>query len=196
MKKNKGFTLVEILVVAAIIVVVSAILIINFRKGGEIGQLQRSAQKIAQDIRKVQNMALSSVKFGTSVPVEGYGIRFRTQDLTLYLLFADTQSGDDCTYSGSGTIISPTLEKDIEIDSLYTYTTAPGTGIVSRPVITSCFVPPDPTTLISPGGAAVGGLIVNIRKKGANCTTMPSSCRNVVLNKYTGMVSVGSGAIK
>ena len=204
MKKNRkglpagrqGFTLVEILVVTAIIVIISGVLVINFRKGGESGQLQRSAQKIAQDIRKVQSMALSSVKFGSSIPAEGYGVRFRTQDLTSYLLFADTQSDGSCGYPGSGNISSPSLEKDIEIDSLYTYTTALGTGMVSRTVITSCFIPPDPKTSISPAGAGVGGIIVNIRKKGANCTSSPSSCRNVALSKLTGMVSIGFGAIK
>lgn len=194
---KRGFTIIEMLVVIAIIVIISGFLVINFRKGQEGGRLQRSAQQIAQSIRKVQSMALSSTEFGGSVPQEGYGIRFRTQDLTSYLLFADTSGDSSCDYPGAGSnISSATLEKDIEIDSLYTYTTAPGTGMTSRPVIHICFIPPDPKTAISPAGGGVGGMVVNIRKKGANCVSFPSDCRNVVLSKITGMVNIGFGVIK
>lgn len=193
---KKGFTLIEVLVVTAIIVIISAFMAVNFRKGEEGRKLQRTAQQIAQDIRKAQNLALSSTEYAAEVPVEGYGARFRTQDINSYTLFADTLNDSSCGYPGSGTISNPSLEQGIEIDSLYTYTTAPGIGMVSRTVIHACFIPPDPQTAVSPAGSGVGGVIINIRKSGANCIAFPVDCGNIVVNKVTGTVSTGSGAIK
>ncbi len=204
MKKARGFTLIEFLVVIAITTIISGIMVVNFRKGEESNKLQRSAQQIVQAFRKAQNMAMSSVEFTSvsppDVPIEGYGVRFRTADLASYIIFADTSDNtpDACDYLAiESPVETLNLESGIIIDSLYTYTTSPGVGLISRVNVLACFVPPDPKTSISsPSGASVGGIIINIKKQGVTCTSSSSDCRNIVVSKLSGAVSIGVGAIK
>ena len=75
-KKESGFTLTELLVVASIIILFSAIVLANYQTGNKQFALQRSAHKLAQDIRRAQEMAMSAKECepcGNVVP-PGYGI--------------------------------------------------------------------------------------------------------------------------
>lgn len=99
---NKGFTIIELLIVIAIIIVLPAIVVSNFPQIKNQFALSRSVYKLAQDIRIVQNMSLSSMSYKDSFnllrPVAGYGIYIDVNALgnKKYILYADNSD------SGSG----------------------------------------------------------------------------------------------
>ena len=88
-KKNKqsaplrGFVIIELLVSIGIIVLVTAIVLINYRSSGETFALERSTEKLAQEIRTVEQMAMSAklIKEETAAsgnefyPPGGFGIK-------------------------------------------------------------------------------------------------------------------------
>ena len=57
MQKTKGFTLIELLVIVSITVLMTVVVFSNYGKNNEIFALERSSQKLAQDLRRTQEMA-------------------------------------------------------------------------------------------------------------------------------------------
>ena len=110
---NKGFTLVESLVTIFIIAVLSLIILPNYNSIGKQLALQRSAFKLAQDMRTVQEMAMSAQEFGGAIPQGGYGIRLSSG--TSYIIFADNGDG---IYNSSEKVEDISLENGMEINSI------------------------------------------------------------------------------
>lgn len=145
---QKGFTLIELLVVTGIIILLSALIFPNYRAGGQQLALQRSAHKLAQDIRRAQEMSMSAKecpidKCGgpPAIIPPRYGIEFR-RDRDHYILFADIN--DNGTYQ-------PPPGPDREIERIYferrvriqrLFTPA------SQTTVWVAFKPPDPLTTI------------------------------------------------
>jgi len=61
---KKGFTVIEMLVVIFIIGVMSTVLVVNWRQNEKTYLVRRTAQEIAQSIRKAQDLALTGKKIG------------------------------------------------------------------------------------------------------------------------------------
>jgi len=144
-KNGAGFTLAEILVSIFIIILLSGIIFANYRTGGQQFALQRSANKLAQDIRRVQQMAISASECepcGGIIPGTGYGIALDTNwDTRRYRLYADT-NGDNEFFTPQDTIIETIdLEKGIIIKQI-------GTLPDTSPQVSINFKPPDPDTKI------------------------------------------------
>jgi len=151
----KGFTLVELLVCAAIISVIAGGVLVGFRVGNRNWALARSAQNVSQDIRRASNMALSSPTYTCpgSGKVYGYGVCFASggpgagycandsaASKTTYILFADCNGDND--YDGTSVdvkIEAVSVESGIQVKEL--------SPITSFSVV---FVPPDPTTKFCP----------------------------------------------
>ena len=100
-----GFTLIEAMVVLLIISVLSLVVLASYRAGEKQFALERSAHKLAQDIRRVQAMAMGAVECppGTGCHGEippGYGIYLKQGD-DFYILYAD--EGDE--EYGAGDVI-------------------------------------------------------------------------------------------
>lgn len=142
-KNNAGFTIVETLVVVGIIMILSVILLPNYKRFHDEFSLLRSAHKLAQDLRRAQEMASSAKEFQGGVPSGGYGIYVESGETT-YILYAD-KNPEDQRYSGVNEIVEDpiSLEKGVIVQS-----------VSPNPVhITS--KGPDPITLISGGGESV-----------------------------------------
>jgi len=172
--KDAGFTIVEVLVVLAIVAIISGFMVVNFRKGGESGKLQRSAQLIVQNIRKAQNMALSSVEYGGAVPY-AYGVFFDRDVINSYILFADLNP-DSYRYNGEPPdkrIETINLERGIVIDS-----------ISPSPFLHIAFSPPNPLTFINVDRSEA---TITIKKEGATCPSV--NCRNITV-KNTGWMTI------
>ena len=90
-KKEKGFTLVELLVVISIIIFSASISFDRYLKGEQQLKLDRSANKLIQDIRRTQNMALASRAINNQT-VSGYGIFFDLAEPEQYIIFANTDN--------------------------------------------------------------------------------------------------------
>lgn len=103
--KPRGFTLVEMMVVLAIIVVITAIVITGQSSYNRSLLLTDTAYTVAYSIRQAQSLGLASRGSG-SVTNAGYGIRF--SGTNGYVLYADTSgtpnfSNTICPRGSAGT---------------------------------------------------------------------------------------------
>lgn len=132
---GKGYTIVEILVVISIIVVLSAVILPAYRVFGSRFSLERSGHKLAQDIRRAGEMAMSAKEFSGTVP-SGYGIYIDlAQGDAVYVLYAD--KGDEKYGSDDSVVETIRLEEGVKIQSVF----PPGSLSVN-------FKPPSPTIKI------------------------------------------------
>ena len=136
---QKGFTLLELITIVAIITTLSLIVLTNYRQGEQQFALQRSAHKLAQDIRAVQEMAMSGQECQIcSPPVvpAGYGIFLQVSSYNQYIIYADTQpsEGNQFYTSADQTIETITLESGVIIQDISTPPKEVGIN----------FMPPDP----------------------------------------------------
>jgi len=175
---NKGFTLLELTVVIAIIILLSGIVLTNYRVGEREYALLRSAYKLAQDLRQVEKMATASETLPSAIfpsdkdnggfPKGGYGIFFQNNSNS-YILFADCDG--DKEYDETGAALSCAeatsdtpypegikelfLEEKIKISNLYP----------SSP-FSITFFPPDPVIEIKSGGLSYNSATITLTYDG------------------------------
>lgn len=91
LRKNKqlGFSLIEVIVVVAIISVMMGVFLVNYRQTEKRSSLLMASKGLITDIRRIQNKAMGLVKYNDSVPEGGWGIYFNQSEPTKYYLFAD-----------------------------------------------------------------------------------------------------------
>ena len=173
MDRADGFTLIEMLIVMAIIIIITGIVIFNIGSERQNSALLRSAQKLSLDLRRIQSFALSSKVFKTSEVPCGWGIHFNNVGSTNYIIFADLAVNPNCSdrdflraANGSEDFENVNLDGGITINSL--------SGGLSDVV----FTPPEPTVNFVPAQTSVSITLSN--ENGA--------ARSINLNK-TGFIS-------
>jgi len=147
---KKGFTLVELMVTVSIISLLSVVVFANYRAGGKQFALQRSAHKLAQDIRRAQNMTMGAVECpsGTACAGQvppGYGIRLSQGDDTFYRLYADTTPPKGNEQYNGGDVVIETIYLE---NGVYIFSASPASFSIN-------FKPPDPVVRIRDGGGDV-----------------------------------------
>lgn len=144
-KMNRGFSLVEFLIVLAMIGILSLVIIPSYQDAKQQLALQRSASNLAQDIRRVQEMATSAQEYSDCVSgfEYEYAIYLKESEPTSYKLFANCDNND--TYDSGNDIDIETieLEKGITISAL-----SSGTLVI-------IFESPDPTIVINPSAVTI-----------------------------------------
>ncbi len=172
-QNNKGFTLIETLVVLAIIVIINGIVIFNVGTERQNSALLRSAQKLSLDLRQAQSFALSSKTFKTSGVPCGWGVHFNGVGSTGYIIFADLAAVADCSNrdfvraaDGSEDFETINFDAGINISSL------------SNDLSDIVFTPPDPTVNFTPGQTSASIILINRDKE----------TRTININK-TGFIS-------
>lgn len=152
MLKCEGFTLIEIVVVVSIMIILSTIVLVNYKSFGDQFALQRSANQLAQNIRRAQEMAMSAKECPagiTNCPAAGqpfsyiYGIYTKKSPpgqpvSKSYILFADIDDDGEFKTANDAVIEEIQLEKGIIV-------TGPGGGIRKTHVT---FASPDPAIKI------------------------------------------------
>lgn len=141
-KMKQGFTLIELLTVTSIVIFMTVLTLPNYVAGAKDFALTRSAHKLAQDLRKAQEMAVSSQELnGRAVP-GGYGLYLQNGSNS-YVLFADIdrdQMYDDSPIDETVEVLKTEAGVNISFSSTLYY-------------LTIVFVPPDPTTIITPSAS-------------------------------------------
>ena len=135
---NKGFTLIELLAIIAMVSILSSLVFFDYNVSNKYFALERSSQKIAQDIRIAQQKSLIGLEGNSGT--NGYGVYFSLSSKNNYIIYENNNS---TPYYDFGDTISQTIEieKGIEIDSLSSngnYTDS----------ISISFFPPGPITYI------------------------------------------------
>lgn len=133
---SKGFSLVELLVTTAIILILTSLTMPTYRSSNKQLALQRSASKLSQDLRRVQEMAMSTKEVSGSVPY-GFGIYFDWLFLNYYILFADLNNNHHRDI-GDQDLETIKLESGLRVLTLYPVS-----------VFSIVFSPPDPTVWIN-----------------------------------------------
>ena len=140
-KYQKAFTFVESMVVIAMIGILSIIIIPSYQSARNQLALERSAVKLAQDLRKVQEMAMSArdcgVCPGGGTPEGGYGIYINKNDVSCpddncYHIYADIVPAWGVYSPGDPILETIYLESGVEIDDL------------TKNIMNILFIPPDP----------------------------------------------------
>ena len=188
LKLSKGLTLTEILVTIAIIIILSGLVIANSGAGKSQLALSRSANKLAQDLRKAQEMAMSAKECPEKCPIgtenicdcagvvpDRYGIGFNANSNN-YFLFADRNNNGNYQEVPDVKIETMYVEKGVSITELLT---APPPNSPNQVYVS--FKPPDPLTEIRDPG--VPRLTVEIILKAGE------QIRKVIVNE-AGLISV------
>lgn len=143
---SKAFTLVELIVVIAIITILTAIVLPNYRSGDKQLALQRSASKLAQNLRRTQEMSMSAKEVSGTVPY-GFGIYFNSASPNNYIIFADLDNSHHRN-AGDQDFETVSLESDIRIS-----------GLSPAGSFSILFAPPDPVVWINGLSSGVTAII-------------------------------------
>lgn len=145
---RRGFTLVELMVVLAIIVTITSIALTSQSSFNKTLILANTAYDIALTLRSAETYGISSRASGAAVNV-GYGVHLASGDINAnsFILFADTSGGASCvgqrpdckpgdnvyTSGGSGDALVQTyrLNNGIFIHNFCAYSGA--TGLCENP---------------------------------------------------------------
>jgi len=153
---NKGFTLIELLIILAMMATLSSLLFFDYDISSKLFSLERSSQKIAQDIRKAQQKALIGLE--GDVNTNGYGLYFSLANKGNYIIY---ENNNTTPFYDSGDMVIEIIEipEGIEIESLKSNGSSVETLSVS-------FFPPGPITYIQNNFLNAEGLItLNIVEK-------------------------------
>ncbi len=175
--KKRGFTLIELLVVIFIIGVLSAVTFPHYQSARKQLALQRVASKLAQDIRRVQEMAMAAEELEDGVPLGGYGIYLKKlpdpHPQISYILFADRGSDPNHKYDsggGAGEYINEIFfGNGIEIKNL------------DSNHLNIIFTPPDPTTSLRDGDG--DELSLNYISIEISLQDDPTKTKTIIVNK-------------
>jgi len=133
----KGFTLIELLVVISIIGIISAFVFVDYGKNDDTFSLERTSQKILQDIRLAQQKSLSGVDWEEET--NAYGIYFSVSNNN-YFIYRNNNAN---YYYDAGDTIVETIEipDEMNIESIMNNTDSVSSISIS-------FIPPEPLTYI------------------------------------------------
>jgi prepilin-type N-terminal cleavage/methylation domain-containing protein len=153
--RQNGFTLAEVLISTGIFVILIGIVFSNFRGANNIEVFRGDSSTLASNLRKVQSLALSGVKYGGSFPRGGYGISIKTclvnpVNPCTYALFVDQTDPPNQHYDlASDSVVQTvrlsrfTLVKEIRVDGQLLSNVAPDLSTVEI-----SFKPPRPTPFV------------------------------------------------
>lgn len=164
---NKGFTLIEVLVVAAITGIISTIMLLNFQRSRV--DLYESAGVIVADLRATQSKALASTKYdsGSGSKIRcGYGVHYIS--LTSYSIYAGPDaSSNNCkslnrNLDGTDTTVSTKTFGNEKVEFKSTFNDI-------------FWEPPHPYTYVN-NSSASASIDITIGKKGGTC---PQDCKTI-----------------
>ena len=143
--QQRGFTMIELIVVAFFIGLISTLLLAGYRGGQKKYTLSQAAQGLVSNLREAQNMAMSGVDIEAE-QYYGYGV-YAEEDDNFYIVYAD-ENGNSTYQPSDTTIETIALSSKIKINSLLPLSNK----------VDIFFKPPDPTTYINGNdGAGISG---------------------------------------
>ena len=159
----KGTSVIELLVVIAIIFILAATVFLNYPEGKKEFNLRKSGHKLAQDLRRGEEMAMSARKKAGicqspgATGITGYGLYFDETTATQYILFINCDA--NTAYDAGIDDVIETVDLDdlgIKIKNLKK-------GINEPDTLTVVFKPPDPTVYINNDDTSCVGEIIICR---------------------------------
>jgi type II secretion system protein H len=152
---EQGFTLVELIVVFAVMGLLTALFLANYRPVSERTEVEMSTQEMAANIRLAQSNTLGAAEYEGNVPEGGWGVYMEDED-DQYIIYADVDNNH--IYSGE----SEKWQKKELPGGIYITSTGGG----SRADV--AFEPPDPTTYINGNSTSTDEVVVTIADNNDN----------------------------
>lgn len=152
---QRGFTLVEFIVVVAIVLVMSVLILVGHNKFNGNILLSNLAYDMALSIRQAQTYGLGAREAtrGGSDFETGYGIRFSTANPDTYILFADLDR--DSFYDGGNELVETfTLGQGYTVSD-FCVTSSSGNESCSLTYIDIVFDRPEPDAIIRRNGNSI-----------------------------------------
>ena len=137
---NRGVTIVELMVVLSIVLILSVFVVANYRQSNKSLVLELEINRLAQNLRKAQNWALSAHQVAGVPTVTGYGVYVkRSESDTSYKIYIDTDNNQMYNGAPDHVLEVMVLDKQVEI------------ALTTPDSLSVNFVPPNPTTKITDG---------------------------------------------
>jgi len=145
----KGFTIIELLAVVAIIILLSSLILPNYRLGEQKFALENAIVMLNRNLRSVEEMAMSSKQFHSIIPRGGYGI-YAENGASSYIIFADCGVSPDYRYTPTGSECNgfPELIETIDLGGQVYIA-----GLLPSTPLNILFTAPKPTVTISGSGS-------------------------------------------
>ncbi len=141
---NKGITTIEMMVTIGIMAIMAAAIFFSWRPAESTFSLTRSAHQLAGDLRRVQQMSISTRAFscvGQDADYSGYGLFLDAGASDGYYLFENCTA--DWLYGAGEEISWQAFEEGVTIKSVSVEGTYSSSGQASV-----VFVPPNPKVYI------------------------------------------------
>ena len=151
---QKGFTLIELIVVIFIVALTTSASMVYYRSGDRGFSLIRSAYLVAQGLRSAQELAISAKEFGESGVPSGYGVYFNIYSPSEYIIFADLD--DSKQYNPGELLETVSLEKGVVVNGFNPVTNE----------LNVVFNPPDPAVFFSPTDANLASIRLSSKDSG------------------------------
>lgn len=203
---HRGFSLIELVVAAAIISVIALIVITNQGSFNNSTELANAAYDVALSVRSAESYGLGSRVSGAGVSNAGFGIHFPQTPTNTYMLFSDVNSPSssschgiptgetaaapdaqygDCVYQSSEKVSAYTLGNGITISGVCIYQSGSG---VCHPInsgdgtLDIVFARPNPDVFFSTGGTYSATPV--IRSACITLSTQSGTSRYVSVTQY------------
>jgi prepilin-type N-terminal cleavage/methylation domain-containing protein len=165
-RTSRGFTLVEVLAVIAILGIVTSLMLFQYRQFDSQLLLRNLAYEIALTIREAQTLGIG-VRGSGGVFTYSHGVHFATG--TAYFLFRD--ANDNGRYDGTDTILNRyTIERRNTISNLCVGSAPLSGGECNQASLDILFERPDPDAFFYPTPSASDAQITVTSSSGTTRT--------------------------
>lgn len=169
-KNQAGFTLIEMMIIVGIFVIVSAMVLVNFRQGEHSSAFLLATEEVASNIRKTQTQTLTGSTEQEITASGGFGAYFDLTQPDRYVIFRD--NGNQVYETANDVIIETMiLPLNISIASL------------SNNPLTIVFKPPKPAVYLN------GGLIDNSADIYLTSQRINDKQGHININRITGRIT-------
>ena len=171
---QRGFTLVEVLIVAGITGFITTFLLLNFSRTRI--NLAEETSAFVSKLRIAQTKAVASTRFNSSIRC-GYGVRYiNNQSYAIYA--GESTSAFTCTTQNKDYNPTGGLDNDADVEMVNFADARVEFKTVFRAIY---FEPPDPKTFVIDSGGTVHnepnyGLGITVGKIGGAC---PQDCKTI-----------------
>jgi prepilin-type N-terminal cleavage/methylation domain-containing protein len=168
---KRGFTIIELLVAISIFIVVTGLVVANFRRGARSDELKIAAAGLANTLRRAQTMALAGETINGALPLGGYGVYVTLDTPNRYIIFADRNNdkiyGVGEELAGGINFLPPSI----------------AINQVSPVSVSVVFKPPKPTIYID-GGTSENLVMITLKD------SISGQTRKVTVNRISGQISM------
>ena len=180
-----GFTLVELVVVMAILVVISSIVLVNYNRFGSQTLLRNLAYDIALSVREAQVYGISARSFRGAEFAVGHGVFFDlTEGDDFFFLYTDVNGDNFFSSASTEWVETFTIGRGYRIDRLCVPSGASENCAIT--VLDMLFKRPEPDAIIR----ASSGSGFTVHDRARIVVTSPQEQRLSVLVETTGQISV------